>query len=84
MITMKRTFFILSILAFCSCGSGDTGEGYSDTTGAHNTEIGPTDSTTSAVTGDHVNPDSNSQADPSDERHRPDKGLSPNEQPDGN
>ena len=78
---MRILLLALSIVTIWSCGSGDTGEGYSDTVNAHNTETGPTDSVTSATTGDKVNPDSNSQADANDGRHRPDPGLSPNEQP---
>ena len=81
---MKKLLLALSIPLLCSCGSGDTGEGYSDTTNVYNPEVGPTDSATSATTGDRVNADSNSQADADDERHRPDPSLSPNEQPNNN
>jgi hypothetical protein len=78
---MRKLLTICFSLFLFSCGSGDTGEGYSDTTGGLNTNVGPTDTITSATTGDRVNPDSNAQADPYDERHRQDANNSPNTTP---
>ena len=57
---MKKLLIAIGIAGLCACGSGDTREGYADTTNVYN-DIGPTDSATSALAGDRGHPDSTVQ-----------------------
>jgi hypothetical protein len=71
---IQTALFVLFIITCYSCGSGDTGDGYHDTTGIK-ANSQPLDSNVAPMAGDRGNPDSGMRNDSTTTINRTDSGF---------